>query len=228
VHRWIVGVDEVGRGPLAGPVTVCAFAVRADEAAAVDGALCSAGCGDSKELTPAARERVAQAARRAVLRGAARVGIRSVSAEAIDRDGITAAVARALSRALLALDLHPEEVEVRLDGSLKAPRRYANQRTIIRGDGSDTWIGAASCVAKVYRDRLMERLAALHPGYGFEDHAGYGTLAHRRAIHRLGLCPLHRRSFCHSFGPKLGETQAQAGERVARAAAAADEGGQLV
>jgi ribonuclease HII len=179
-------------------VTVCAFAVRSDEAAAVDGALSAVGCGDSKELTPAARERVAAAARKAAARGAAKIGIRSVSAEAIDREGISAAVARALARALLALDLHPEEVEVRLDGSLAAPRRYTNQRTIVRGDGSDTWIGAASCIAKVYRDRLMERLGSIHPGYGFEEHAGYGTLAHRRAILRLGLSPVHRRSFCRN------------------------------
>jgi ribonuclease HII len=196
VSQWVVGVDEVGRGPLAGPVTVCAFAVRVDERAAVDGALSVAGCGDSKQLSEFTRERVAEIARRAVARGAARLAVRSVSAVAIDRGGVSAAVRRAVALALAALEIDPALAEVRLDGALFAPRAYGNQRTIVRGDASDTWIGAASCVAKVHRDRLMERLGEAHPGYGFEIHAGYGTLAHRRAIRRLGLSPVHRRTFC--------------------------------
>lgn len=197
MSRWIVGVDEVGRGPLAGPVTVCAFAVAADREAEVRASLAAAGVGDSKALSAPVRERVSTAARRAAARGAARVAVRSVSAAAIDRDGISAAVARALAAAVAALGLgDPATCDVRLDGGLRAPRRYANQRTIVRGDASDTWIGAASCVAKVYRDRLMARLDGEYPGYGFGRHAGYGTLAHRRAIRRLGLSPVHRRSFC--------------------------------
>ena len=196
MSRWIIGVDEVGRGPLAGPVTVCAFAVRAEAAAEVGRALADAGVGDSKQLGEPTRRRVAAAARRAAARGAARLAVRSVSAAAIDRRGISAAVRRAVALALAGLGIEPSLAEVRLDGALAAPRRYANQRTIVRGDASDTWIGAASCVAKVYRDRLMERLGEAYPGYGFEDHAGYGTLAHRRAIRRLGPSPAHRRSFC--------------------------------
>jgi ribonuclease HII len=178
-------------------VTVCAFAVAADREAEVRASLAAAGVGDSKALSAPVRERVSTAARRAAARGAARVAVRSVSAAAIDRDGISAAVARALAAAVAALGLgDPATCDVRLDGGLRAPRRYANQRTIVRGDASDTWIGAASCVAKVYRDRLMARLDGEYPGYGFGRHAGYGTLAHRRAIRRLGLSPVHRRSFC--------------------------------
>ncbi len=197
--RWVIGVDEVGRGPLAGPVTVCAFAVRADREVEVRAALEDAGCGDSKQLSSSVRERVARAARRAVARGAARASVRSVSAAAIDRDGINAAIARALSLALSSLGIEAESCDVRLDGGLRAPRRFTCQRTIVRGDGSDLWIGAASCVAKVYRDGAMSRLAARYPGYGFEEHAGYGTLGHRRAMRRLGLSPIHRRSFCRGF-----------------------------
>lgn len=181
---------------MAGPVTVCAFAVRADREVEVRAALEAAGCGDSKQLSRVARERVAKAARRAVSRGAARASVRSVSAAAIDRDGITAAVARALGLALSSLGVDAAACDVRLDGGLRAPRRFVTQRTIIRGDGSDIWIGAASCLAKVYRDGVMARLAKEYPGYGFEEHAGYGTLAHRRAIHRLGLSRVHRASFC--------------------------------
>ncbi len=194
--RWIVGVDEVGRGPLAGPVTVCAYAVRVEEVPGVKASLRAAGCGDSKALSAPVRERVAASARRAAARGAARLAVRSVSAPEIDRGGIARAVRRATARALAALGVDPDSADVRLDGSLAAPARFKNQRTIVRGDASDLWIGAASCVAKVYRDRLMERAAEKYPGYGFEIHAGYGTLHHRRAIHRLGLSPTHRRSFC--------------------------------
>lgn len=196
MSRWIVGIDEVGRGPLAGPVTVCAFAVRAEKVPEVSAALDAAGCGDSKRLSAAARERVAAVARRAAGRGAARLSVRSVSAGAIDRDGIAAAIRRALALAIASLGLDPAECEVRLDGGLRAPRRFADQKTIVRGDGSDTWIGAASCLAKVYRDGVMARLGARYPGYGFGEHAGYGTLSHRRAIRRLGASPVHRKSFC--------------------------------
>lgn len=192
-------MDEVGRGPLAGPVTVCAYAVRAEEVPGVKASLRAAGCGDSKALSAPVRERVAAAARRAAARGAARLAVRSVSAAEIDRGGIARAIRRALARALGALGIDPSEADVRLDGSLAAPARFKTQRTIVRGDASDLWIGAASCVAKVYRDAAMARLAARYPGYGFEGHAGYGTLHHRRAIHRLGLSPVHRKSFCRGI-----------------------------
>ena len=140
-------------------------------------------------------------------RGAARAAVRSVSAAAIDSGGINAAVARAMSSALSALGVQASECDVRLDGGLYAPRRFIMQRTIIRGDGSDLWIGAASCLAKVYRDGAMSRLGARYPGYGFEDHAGYGTLAHRRAIRRLGFSPIHRRSFCSRLAAPEGQGQ---------------------
>ena len=92
-----------------------------------------------------------------------------------------------------------DKVEVRLDGGLRAPERFSNQITIVRGDVSEPVISLASIAAKVERDRLMCRLATKHPGYGLEVHKGYGTLAHRRAIQERGLAEIHRRTFCRAL-----------------------------
>ena len=119
------------------------------------------------------------------------------SALYIDTYGIVPAVRRAIARALRALEVDPEDSEILLDGSLKAPDRFIFQKTIIRGDESEPIISIASIAAKVKRDRLMKRLALKYPEYGFEVHKGYGTQKHRDLIRILGVCDIHRKSFCH-------------------------------
>ena len=117
-------------------------------------------------------------------------------ASLIDSHGIVYAMFSALAQCLLELGAEPEECEILLDGGLVAPKNFSNQKTIIRGDDSEPVISMASIVAKVVRDRYMERIAPEYPQYGFEVHKGYGTLVHRRAISRFGLSGVHRASFC--------------------------------
>lgn len=193
---YIVGIDEVGRGPLAGPVTVCACAISC---AAIQRFFARdfKGIRDSKKLSSRRREIFFNIAKRARREGKIKYAVSHVGAGTIDHIGISQAVARALMRSLVKLKLDPKMCRVFLDGSLRAPRQFAKQKTIIGGDQSVPIISLASVIAKVTRDRKMTRLARRFPNYGFEIHKGYGTLAHRRAIRRCNLSPLHRRTFCH-------------------------------
>jgi ribonuclease HII len=181
----VAGVDEAGRGPLAGPVV--AAAVILDPGNPVD------GVADSKTLS---------ASRRATL--ARLIGERSLSwavgwadAAEIDRINILQATFLAMRRAILGLHIQP--ARVRVDGNrlpnLLIGGRQIDGEAIIGGDASVVEISAASIVAKHYRDQMMVRFDALYPDYGFRRHKGYGTEAHREMLDRLGPCPQHRRSF---------------------------------
>lgn len=191
MERLLIGIDEAGRGPLAGPVSVGAVLLlpHFDR-----GAL--AGIKDSKKLSQQAREEWYGKMRLWQKEGSLRFAVAYSSAERIDRLGIVWAVSSALRRALLALEADPPKSLVLLDGGLRAPHAYVRQETIIRGDASEPVIALASIAAKVRRDRLMKRLARAYPAYGFEVHKGYGTKRHKDAIARFGLCAMHRRSFC--------------------------------
>lgn len=191
--QFIIGVDEVGRGPLAGPVAVGAFLATPAVLHPYR------GIRDSKQLSPSAREEWALRLRRAMQDDPAslRYAVSFVSAAMIDKVGIQRAIRRALSSALRQLRADPSLCKVLLDGGLHAPPEYEDQRTIIRGDETETAIALASIVAKVARDRRMVRLDKVHKGYGFATHKGYGTALHRAAIKRLGLSPIHRHTFCH-------------------------------
>ncbi|OGG72802.1 hypothetical protein A3A38_00615 [Candidatus Kaiserbacteria bacterium RIFCSPLOWO2_01_FULL_53_17] len=191
VPRFLIGIDEAGRAPLAGPVAVGAVLVPAD----FDFSLV-AGVKDSKQLTPLGREKWY---RKIIALEAA--GMRHVvsysSAETIDAHGITMAVYHAIASSLKRLGVGPNEAEVRLDGALHAPRKFVNQTTIVNGDEMEPVISLAAIAAKVSRDRRMMKLARRHKGYGFEKHKGYGTKEHYAAIASLGIIPLiHRASFC--------------------------------
>jgi len=175
----VCGIDEAGRGPLAGPVVAAA--------AVIDMARCPQGLNDSKALTHAARERL-----HAELLGCADIGVGIASVEEIDRINILQATMLAMGRALDALKTAPAFALI--DGN-RVPKLPCSARAIVKGDGRVLSIAAASIVAKVTRDRMMLALAADHPGYGWEKNMGYGTPEHLNALSRLGLTPHHRRSF---------------------------------
>ncbi len=190
MRKCIIGIDEAGRGPLAGPVAVCAAAVEAG----FDIKAAFIGVNDSKQMTPRARERVFEAVLVARAQGDVRFAVSYGSPTRIDTDGITRAVAYAVNECMSALAFAPTEVQVYLDGLLKAPEPYP-QKTVIHGDALIPVISLASVIAKVSRDRLMADLAHEYPQYGFERHKGYGTSAHYAALKEFGPSPLHRMSF---------------------------------
>lgn len=192
-RKYLIGIDEAGRGPLAGPVAVGAFAVK--DAATLRK---FAGVRDSKQLTAKQREEWFDRIRDLALAGEVLYTVSYARPETIDEHGLTKAIFDALNRCLRRLE-HADgkcrEAEIRLDGLLYASARYADQHTIIGGDESEKVIALASICAKVSRDRRMMRAAREFPGYGFEVHKGYGTKAHYNAIRTLGITPLHRRRF---------------------------------
>lgn len=180
----VAGVDEVGMGPLAGPVVAAAVVFPAH-------APCESlpqGVRDSKTLTAKARERLELEIRQA----ASGVGIGLVDVEEIDRIKIYQAGLKAMRLALSQLPTSPDHILI--DGRA-LPALGPPQTTLIKGDRDVYSIAAASIVAKVYRDRLMTALHERYPQYGFARHMGYGTVAHREAIRQFGPCPAHRRSF---------------------------------
>ena len=179
----VCGIDEVGRGPLAGPVVAAAVILdrrRLPRALRL-------GLDDSKKLSPEKREEYA-----ALIRRCAVIGLGAASAAEIDRRNILRATLLAMARAVAALGLVPDSALV--DGNV-APDLPCPVRTVIGGDGLSLSIAAASVVAKVTRDRLMRRLALRYAGYGWERNVGYGTREHRAALVALGPTPHHRRSF---------------------------------
>ena len=176
----VAGVDEVGVGPLAGPVV--AAAVVLPEGCIIDGVR------DSKKLTPRRREELAIEIRRLAL--GAEIGVADISE--IDRLNIYHAALLAMRRAVEALSKPPDHV---LCDARTIPGITCPQQAIIRGDTLSQSIAAASIIAKVYRDALMIEYDRLYPKYGFARHKGYPTAEHRQALARYGPCPLHRTSF---------------------------------
>lgn len=193
---WCIGIDEAGRGPLAGPVAVGAVLVRPDFLWEE----MLPGVNDSKKLAPKTREDLYEHACVLKADGALDFAVTLVSASVIDTIGIVPAVRRGIARTLAALEREHAfscvDVRCVLDGALRAPSRYTNQETIIGGDGVEKSIGLASILAKVTRDRHMVRLARRYPLYQFDIHKGYGTKTHRALIREYGLSDMHRRSFC--------------------------------
>lgn len=182
----VAGVDEVGRGPLAGPVVCAAVILPLEEEKRV------LGIDDSKKLSAKKREALAEQ-----IRAAARAyAIAEVDAATIDEINILQATRLCMKRAVDMLV--PAADMVLTDGNMTLDITLP-QRSIVKGDALVCSIGAASILAKVYRDALMAEYAKLYPEYAFERNAGYGTQAHIQAIREVGACPIHRRSFITKF-----------------------------
>ena len=176
----MAGVDEAGRGPLAGPVVAAAVILPVGA--------CVPGADDSKQLAPAVREELFED----IVGTAAAVGVGAASVREIDDRNILRATTVAMCRALDRLETPPQHVVV--DG-LPVKHLGRDHDAVVDGDALVHSIGCASIVAKVVRDRLMKRLSTRYPGYGWETNVGYGTPAHREAIRSLGVTPHHRLTF---------------------------------
>ncbi|MCD8249256.1 MAG: ribonuclease HII [Lachnospiraceae bacterium] len=180
----VCGIDEVGRGPLAGPVVAGAVILPAD---------CQIlYLNDSKKLTPRRRELLYDE----IMEKAVSVGLGVVSQERIDEINILQATYEAMREAVVKLDPAPD---VLLNDAVTIPDLPQRQVPIIKGDAKSLSIAAASVVAKVTRDRMMEALDEKYPGYFFASNKGYGSAANIAALKELGPCPLHRRSFLRNF-----------------------------
>lgn len=204
-HVWLIGVDEAGRGPLAGPVSVGVALVPFDFNWDV-----IPGVGDSKKVSPKKREEIFQRAKVLKKEGKLDYVVCMISAKTIDKIGIVPSIQKAMNQALQKIQKSKmiqvqrktlctyDQCLVMLDGGLRAPKEYVHQETIIKGDSKEKVIGFASIMAKVTRDRHMIALSKDYPysNYGFEVHKGYGTRAHRANIAQFGLSTEHRATFC--------------------------------
>ena len=179
-YKYICGVDEVGRGPLAGPVVCAAVIMPLNDLIE--------GVDDSKKLSKKRREIISAN----ILEKAIACRICCVEPQVIDQINILQATRLCMKNAVESLDIKPNFVLT--DGNMTLDIQIP-QKSIIKGDALSYSIGAASVAAKVYRDKLMEEYAAEYPCYAFEKNAGYGTAAHIKAIKQFGLSPVHRRSF---------------------------------
>ena len=182
----VCGVDEAGRGPLAGPV--CAAAVILPRGVTIE------GLDDSKKLTEKHREALYDV----IIAAAEACGVAFAAVEEIEKLNILGATYLAMNRAIAALGVGIDLALI--DGNRNAGIEYPS-RCVVKGDAKCVSIAAASVLAKVTRDRYMRALAEKYPGYGFERHKGYGTEAHYAAIRALGPCPEHRPSFLRSMKP---------------------------
>jgi ribonuclease HII len=196
---YIIGIDEVGRGPIAGPVVLCACAVS--DVVDILSLFPKGVLKDSKKLTERQRLAIREKLDPFVTSGDIIVGLGESSAEMIDTIGLSAAIKDSLERSLsIVLGKGvAKDSKIYLDGSLYASDDYPNQETIIKGDEKIGAISLASIIAKVYRDNLMKKVGQIYSEYGFENHAGYGTKAHYDAITLHGLTPYHRKSFLTKF-----------------------------
>jgi ribonuclease HII len=188
----IAGVDEAGRGPLAGPVVAAAVMLDLDKQ--ID------GINDSKKLTPKSRDTLYD-----LITENSAWAVGMASHEEIDSLNILRATLLAMQRALSGLPASAEAPSASwsialIDGNVPIPGMTAcRQRTVVRGDGKSASIAAASIIAKVTRDRLMVDYHDAYPGYEFALHKGYATALHREKIRHLGLCGIHRKTFCEAL-----------------------------
>jgi len=197
--KYIIGVDEAGRGPLAGPVSVGVAMVPIgfnwEQIPGVN---------DSKKLTEKKREEIFEIAKKLQKEGKLTYSVSLVSSKKIDSNGIVPCITSGMHRAIKKVvggAANYEAYDVKLDGGLKAPEHFMNQETIIKGDSKEKVIGLASIMAKVTRDRYMVKksLQDEFAPYSFAQHKGYGTKKHREAIAQNGLSTEHRASYCKNI-----------------------------
>ena len=188
-YKYIIGIDEAGRGPIAGPVAVGLVMILKKDRNLLRGVK------DSKKLTPKQREKWFKKIKKLEKEGKLFSSCSLVSEGVIDKKGIVYAINLGIKRGCSKAG--NKNSEVLLDGGLRAPKEYKNQKTIIKGDQKILVISAASIVAKVTRDRKMFVLAKKYPKYGFESHKGYGTEEHYRNLKKRGLSKIHRKTFIH-------------------------------
>jgi ribonuclease HII len=180
----IAGIDEAGRGPLAGPVVAAAVILPQGHGIK--------GIKDSKKLSPKRREVLF-----AQICEQAQYGVGIISEQVIDEINILQATFQAMREAVANISVQPSRLII--DGNMTIPNHHLPQTAIVNGDDTEEAISAASIIAKVTRDRLMLEMHEKYPKYEFAKHKGYGTPIHIAAIRQHGLCPIHRRSFCGNF-----------------------------
>lgn len=191
--QYLVGIDEVGRGPIAGPVTLGIFAIDKKSIKKLEGFLKEISLKDSKQLSHNKRVEIFKLVKKHKFI----FSTVSLGANHVDKDGISKCIKKSISKLLKKYNC--KNTHVRLDGSLRAPEDFIYQETIIKGDEKDPLIALASIMAKVTRDKYMVKLLSKYPKYGFEKHKGYGTKEHRNAIKQWGICDVHRRSYCSNI-----------------------------
>jgi len=205
--KYSIGIDEVGRGPLAGPVCVCAFIVSIYPAMAgqehgllqtkIFDTLFVNGVKDSKKLSSTRREEIFEKIKKLKSIGKVDYKIFYVNNKEIDKIGISKSIQKAINNCLR--NINSKTCGILLDGGLKAPKKFLNQKTIIKGDEKEKVIALASIIAKVSRDKKMCDFAKKYPKYGFEKHKGYGTAEHIKKIKKYGPCPIHRKTYLKNF-----------------------------
>lgn len=192
--KYIVGIDEVGRGPLAGPVAVGAVVLFEDFNKSF-----FKGIKDSKKLSFKQREEWFEKIKKVKKEGKLDYAVSFSSALVIDKTGIVKTIERLIERSLTKLKIPKENSIILLDGGLKAPLVFKNQKTIIKGDEKEMVIGMASIVAKVARDKKMINFSKDYIKYGFNKNMGYGTRNHIEVIKKLGPTDIHRFSYIKNF-----------------------------
>ncbi len=190
--KCIVGIDEVGRGPIAGPVSVGVVVVSSESVLTK-----FSGVRDSKQLSSKQRKEWYERIQEKKHSGLLDYCVSHTSPSRIDAIGIAQALSVTLARGLKRMRISAANDKIYLDGGLYAPKTFLKQTTIIKGDEIKPIIALASIVAKVERDRRMAYYAKIYPNYGFEFHKGYGTKEHYTNLSKHGLSPIHRTSFIH-------------------------------